>query len=281
MTAMGVSTARTAAAGTSPARMRDLIPAEWIKFSSLRSSLVSLAVIVACALYSAHDSSRSWIAMTGNGGPQALPDFDLGQTVFFAPFWLLLMAAVGAIGAMTVGAEHASGLIRTTLTAVPDRRRVVAAKIVVVAGVTAVAGFVSGAGSLAIGRVELAGRVSGITMTDDAAVRGMVVSTLLFPVCALAGMALATVVRNTAATVFTVVATFGFLPLLFKQDDSWWSVQGTDDMPCFAWFRLVVAAKGKIADPHITSVTHAWVTLAVWPVASILVTATVLQRRDV
>ena len=46
---------------------------------------------------------------------------------------LLPMLGAGALGAQSIVGEHASGLIRTTLVAVPDRGRVVLAKAAVVA----------------------------------------------------------------------------------------------------------------------------------------------------
>src|SRR4029453_12180199 len=48
--------------------------------------------------------------------------------------------AVGVLGVLTVTAEHTTGLIRTTYTATPHRRTVLAAKAAVVAGVTLIAG---------------------------------------------------------------------------------------------------------------------------------------------
>lgn len=55
---------------------------------------------------------------------------------------MLLALAAGAIGAVSVTGEYGSGLIRTTFTAVPARRSVMAAKAIVLTAVMTVFGAV-------------------------------------------------------------------------------------------------------------------------------------------
>jgi branched-subunit amino acid permease len=67
------------------------------------------------------------------------------------------MATAGTIGAMTVAGEHASGLIRTTFLAVPNRQHVVLAKAVVVASVTSAVGLVTATASFVTAQTILSG----------------------------------------------------------------------------------------------------------------------------
>lgn len=120
------------------ARLADLCAAEWIKLWSLRSTPVALSLGVALALYLAGASS---VHGAVPGAPHAVP-----RTAFYGPSWLLVMIGGGIAGAQSIVGEHASGLIRVTLAAVPDRRRFALAKAVVVASVMAATALVLAGG---------------------------------------------------------------------------------------------------------------------------------------
>ncbi|MFD2352414.1 hypothetical protein ACFSTC_28755 [Nonomuraea ferruginea] len=67
-------------------------------------------------------------------------------------------ACVALLAVLAVGGEYGTGMIGTTLTAIPRRGRVLAAKAAVVAGLTAVAGTVAVLVSALAGRLILPGR---------------------------------------------------------------------------------------------------------------------------
>ena len=94
------------------ARVTDLVAAEWLKlWSPWYTAAASAAVVVLSVVIAQHDPN---------------------PVHFDAPAWLLPMLAAGLLGAHTVVTEHATGLLRSTLIAVPDRRRLVAVKAAVV-----------------------------------------------------------------------------------------------------------------------------------------------------
>ncbi len=110
------------------ARFGDLCAAEWIKLWSLRSTPIMLGVGVTLALYLAgRNSAGGTMLPSGLKGP-----VDPNHAAFDGPSWVLAMIGAGMTGALALVGEHTSGLIRTTLLAVPRRRQVVVAKAAVV-----------------------------------------------------------------------------------------------------------------------------------------------------
>jgi hypothetical protein len=227
--------------------------AEWIKFFSLRSmplSLLGLAV---------------WYGYRGWRGTNV---FGHGVE------WFPVMAGTGALGALTVVSEHASGLIRTTFTAVPDRLRVAAAKTAVLTAV--MAGF----GVAVTGEVYgLSSRHVSLALTAPGVAALLVSTVVLMPLCALIGMAFGALIRNTAASMVAVCAFFLMVPLLFKSPTTRWSIDVGNALPCYAWARLGLLGHGKVVGGE--TFTAALAAFVLWPLVSAAVVAVVLDRRDV
>lgn len=238
---------------TSGARLTGLCAAEWTKLWSLRSAPVSFGLSVAFGLYVV--GYRSGLP----GGHDA---------AFDAALWSLLMIGAGLAGAQSLAGEYASGLIRTTLLAVPDRRRLALAKAIVVATVAAAVALILAVGGIGVAHFTAPARPGA----GGGALRAIGASVLVLPVCALAGLALAAVVRHAAGTGFAVCALLGFGPLLLRPGGNRWATLLAEALPYYAWARLARAGT--------MTVGAAWSVLAAWAAASLLLTVVVLDRRD-
>lgn len=99
--------------------MIDLLRSEWIKFRSVRSTVVVLALagvlVVAVALIAALNSGQGTTNLTS-----LTVGVSLGVLLF------------GALGVQVVGQEHRFSTIRATFSARPDRTAVMVAKLLVV-----------------------------------------------------------------------------------------------------------------------------------------------------
>lgn len=136
-----------------------------------------------------------------DGGFQASAAIiTLGASTGFAP--LLMAYTLGIIGVLSMGHEYRHGMIRATLTAVPQRWAVVAAKIVTVTVVAALASLAA----LLIGAVN-ATLFAGQDVAVDADLRGLVLGTMIYTsLFALAGLAFAGLVRNQAGAIVLLLA---------------------------------------------------------------------------
>lgn len=263
------------------ARFRDLVAAEWIKLRSLRSTWIAYGAtalaVIAFNAGTAYDTYNYWTERNAADRADFIQDGIPLQEAFTANAAMVMMLALGAIGALAIIGEYSTGTIRTTFAAVPARRSVMAAKAVVVTAVTTVFGaFVAGA-SFGLTQAILDGRDAGVSIGYPGALRVVLASALLAPVCALAGLALGAVIRHTAATMTASVVVILVLPMVLTDGRHWSAVAG-HAMPYQAWLRLVGVDYSPTAFPWTTS--GAWTVYAVWALAATVLAVTSVHRRD-
>lgn len=262
-----------------PARLTHVFAAEWIKFWSLRSTPVVLAAVTAWYVFRSYQDAQASYAVWLSLPPGLRDGFDPSGP-FRGPEWFLMMVVAASVGALVVVGEHASGLIRPTFTAVPDRLRVAAAKILVVAVSTTGVGALVTACSFALTAMVLHSHHIGFSLGDAGAPSLVASTTLMVPLCALAGLAIGAVVRNTATTIIVICVLFVLVPIAFKSDSTRWAVDVANALPCYAWARLTTMGHGHVVGGG-PSYSAAWTAFACWIVASAVVVAVNLHRRDV
>ncbi|MFD5435360.1 ABC transporter permease subunit [Kitasatospora sp. NPDC127067] len=275
------ATEPTGAATEPRARFGDLLAAEWIKFWSLRSipwvlGLGALASIAA-SLKSAVYTRDHWTP--GEGDPAVMARIALNDAFNLVSADILMLVA-GGLGAIVIAGEYATGLIRTTLAAVPDRRAVILAKACVLAAVLFGYGVLTVGISFGGSQAILAGTGIGQSVTDPAALRYVAAAVLFGPVCALVGLGLGTLIRHSAGAVVGTVVVLFFLPSLVTERYRW-SADLLHALPMPAWQRLArTTLAGMRPSEYPATVTGAWVTFAVWSLASVAVAAFAVHRRD-
>ncbi|MFF8644289.1 ABC transporter permease [Streptomyces sp. NPDC015345] len=275
-------------AGTTALRARftDLLAAERIKLRSLRSTYWVLGggalVVIAINANSACSNARRLAGMPQPpAGTERHFRFDPLHAAFVEPAWQLWMVIAATVGALCVFGEYTSGLVRTTFTAVPDRRAVIAAKTAVVAAVLCVLGVIVAGVSFGVTQALLR-EEGGLSVGDPGAVRAIAASALLAPVCALVGMALGAAIRHAAGTVVAVVGTLLLLPAVLQGDTYRWVKEIGNAMLLSAWRRLVEnPSVPGLAEKYPVTPAEAWTVFAVWPLVAVAVTVTVVCRRDV
>ncbi|PSM42381.1 ABC transporter permease [Streptomyces dioscori] len=172
------------------AGLRQALIHEWIKFRSVRSLVrPTLATAVVPVL------GAVFVARTGSLRPD---DTVLGAALTLSVTAQMLAAVVGAL---VITGEYGSGTIRTTFVATPRRGTVLAAKAVLLAGLTCTVALIS---------CTLAYLVEDMMLDDDTYAQGDPFPALLgvalsFAVAALLGLAVGTLVRHSAGAVTAVV----------------------------------------------------------------------------
>lgn len=174
---------------------------------------------------------------------------------------------VAIVAVMMAGNEYGTGMMQTTIAAVPRRLTVLFSKAAVLSAVVLVAGTIGVVGSLLIGGTVLPGRgfteahgYEAMSPADSATLRAAVGSVLYLALIGLIGLGTALVVRSSATAVGIVLGLLFFFPVLTQViDDPDWqrllqqvapmtaglSVQttiGVDRLPIGPWEGLGVVA---------------------------------------
>ncbi|MFJ4187383.1 ABC transporter permease [Kitasatospora sp. NPDC089509] len=287
MSTMTLVRPEAARAAVEPApRFTDLLAAEWIKLRSLRSTywVLALASLVAIAVnINAVHSDLTYI----DHPPARLPGFPPFR---YDPLYhglsdiacYLTAIAAGSLGAITVFGEYTTGLIRTTFAAVPDRRGVIAAKVLLIGGITALAGAVVSAVSFFATNAMLASRHVGLSITEGVSLRAVLAYAAIVPVCALIGMALGALLRHATASIVSLVLLFFILPLMFGGDRYRWLHEIGSHLPLSTVGRLTYNPDSSTTTSKwAPSVLDSWITMGVWAAVAVAVTVVVVRRRDV
>lgn len=176
--------------------------AEWIKLRTVRSTHYALLAGAAMIVL-----GLAWTAYVGSMGRPVRAAAPEGA------FLQLLQISLAVLGVLAVTSEYATGMIRSTLMAVPDRRRMLAAK----AGVVALVTFLSGSAILlttyATSRLAAGDRSLGFNATSFGEdLPRLFASALSVTVLALVGLGIGTLTRSTAGGVVGVVVLLFVLP---------------------------------------------------------------------
>lgn len=246
--------------------------AEWIKFRSVRSNLITLvAAGVALVAFGALFSS-----LAGNGG--AVPPNGGGSDSLSTAFGGLNVSQLilGVLGALFVASEYSTGLIRTMFAAVATRVPVLRAKAIVAGAgawvVMTAAAFVV----FFVGQAVYSGTAPTYSLSDDGVLRSVVGVGVYGAGVVLIGIALGFLLRSTAAAIGTLVGTLMLAPVLVGLlPDSIASPLGKI-LPSNAGaaFTTVVQNSDRLTP------TVGFAVFAGWVLGLLSVAVVVLRRRD-
>jgi ABC-2 type transport system permease protein len=184
--------------------MRLALHAEWTKVRTVAGPRwLLLGTIAATVALSVAVTSVMTCDAAGCGADTtklSLTGVQLGQ------------ALVVILAALVISGEYSSGMIRTTLAAVPHRSTVLAAKAVILTGVVAAAGTVAVLGSLLAGRLILPSQA--LSLAGGPTLRATAGSILYLALIALLSLGVATIVRDAATSIGVVLGLLYLVPIL-------------------------------------------------------------------
>lgn len=252
-----------------------VVRAEWTKLWSVRSTLWSLLVTVAIIVGLGALFCVARVARADRLDPRELRNFD--PTGFSLNGIFLAQLAVGVLGVMVMSSEYATGQIRATFGATPQRRLVLAAKVavfmVVVFGVSLVACFTA----FLVGQSILSAKFHQASLGDPSVLRAVVGGAIYLAVLGALGIGLGTILRRTAGAIAALVGLLLILPILVNFLPSPWSTDILKYLPLQAGNALFHTAARASTDLSL------WVGFAVfcaYAVASLAVGAALLSHRD-
>ncbi len=194
--------------------MRPALHAEWTKLRTLPGTgWLLLGVVAATVIISATVSASLSCSST------AACHVDITKLSLTGTY--LGQAVVAVVAVLAVGGEYGTGMIRTTLAAMPRRTTVLAAKAAVVTAVTLAAGTPAVLGSVLAGRLILPGHgytpANGypvLSLADGTVLRAAGGTVLYLALIALLSLGVATAVRDAAVAIGAVLGLLYLFPIL-------------------------------------------------------------------
>jgi ABC-2 type transport system permease protein len=252
----------------------DVLRSEWVKLRSVRSTFWALTVTVVLGIALGAVIS----AVTAH----AYAKFSVSQKLSWDPTGVsgagmaIAQLAIAVLGVLFISSEYSSGMIRTSLIAVPKRGRVLAAKSLVFAGVTFVVGEVTSFAAFFVGQALISGHAPYAVLGDPGVARAVVGGGLYLAALAVLSVAAGTLLRHPAAAIACMVAVLLVLPVIAQALPDSWRNPVTEFWP-------------TQAGSEITSVYHSAHTLQPWPGFGVMclfvaivygIAWTLLDRRD-
>ena len=257
--------------------MSSALRAEWTKLVTQRTTvwmlLGSLGAIVGLSAAAGATAHESTFVHGGDATRLSLVGFYLGQIV------------IATIAVSAISEEHASGMLRTTLSAMPRRHAVLAAKAANVSLLAAIVGLAGVAGCLLIGRLMFPGDgldplhgYALVSLGSGSTLRAALGSVLYLVLIAVLALGLGTLIRDTAVSIAAVVGLL-FLPPILAQ-----IVGGT----LAREIQRLAPMTAGMAVQHTTNLRalpiQPWPGLGIlagWSLAAMLLAGVALQARDV
>ncbi|MGW1619195.1 ABC transporter permease [Streptomyces sp. NPDC002172] len=220
MTVTPIAPARPAAYKVTGARV---LRSEWAKFWSLRSSWITLSVAVFLLVLFGTIAGYTYTAGAAAGGPPGQSSGDSDAVSLALTGVTFASLAVGVLGVLLSAGEYSTGMVRSTLTAVPRRLPVLWAKAVVIGPIALVLTTVGALAAFGLGAPGLDGEKISLSLGDDGVLRSLAGAGLYLGLVAVFGVALGVLLRNSAGAIASLVGILLILPgLASLLPDSWY-----------------------------------------------------------
>ncbi|TFB51761.1 ABC transporter permease subunit [Cryobacterium tagatosivorans] len=250
-----------------------ILRSEWIKLRTVRSTSWSYAIVVVISLGMAAIMSAALDLQDGGPMPAAVQAAFVVQASTFGVFFGQLV--VGVLGVLVVTGEYSTGMIRSTLTAVPRRLPALWAKAAVLFTATFVVGAIATLGSFLVAGPMLAGKGIHASLVDGAVIVPLLAGALYLALVAVFALGVGAILRNSAGGIAATLGMLLLLPIVLSMIPATWA---NDLVP----YLISNAGTGMMASGG-QAVMEPWQALLVvlgWLAVSLAGAALLLKRRD-
>lgn len=249
-----------------------IVRSEWIKLRTLRSTWWSYSVVVAIALGMAAIMSLALVEQIS-----VLPAAEQAQFVVmastFGVFFGQLVLAV--LGVLVVTGEYSTGMVKSTLTAVPRRLPALWAKAAVLFLATLVVGAIATIGSFLVVAALLATHGITANLFDGAVIVPLLAGALYLALVAVFALGVGTMLRSSAGGIAATLGALLLLPIVLSMIPTAWAADLVSYLISNAGAGMMASGAPAIMEP--------WQALLVvlgWVTVSLAGAAVLLKRRD-
>ncbi|MFD1845913.1 ABC transporter permease [Arthrobacter flavus] len=265
-----------------------VLKSEWIKISTVRSSVIliisTVIVMVGLAALGAwsfatlaqSDAEMSAEFQIPLDGPGSAAVMALTVPSSGLTFGQLTIASLAVV---LIASEWTTGMIRSTLVAVPKRTPALLAKTVIVAGIAFLVGLASALASYLIAQPVLASANIDFALTEDGVLASIINTGTFLALVAVISMSIGILLRNSAGGIVTAVAVFFVLPLIGELLSGLadWVPDAVRFLPGTAGLQMVAVTASEEA----LSRWEGGLVMGAWALLLLVIALLVAKKRDV
>ena len=281
MTAITTGRARPSAvpAPSRPAGLVGTLRSEFTKIRSVRSTYWSLILLVVtgiawsvafCAGEAAH-----WPHMTA----QAKAGFDPTQSSIVG-LALLGQLVIVVLGTLSITSEYSTGMIRTSLSVMPRRRILYAAKAAVFTAIALVVAFLTSFAAFFIGQALLSSTHASATLSQPNVLRAVTCAALYVALCGLFSFGLGMILRSTAGAMAAAYGLLFLVPQLAKALPSTWYADVVRWLPGGDVVNAITSTQTSSLSPNMFPAWGEFAVFGAYTVAVLVTGAVLFRRRD-
>ena len=204
------------------------------------------------------------------------PDIYDATQASLAGMLVLGPLVIVVLGALVFTAEYSTGIIRTSLIAMPRRIVLYVAKAVAFAAVALAVSLATAFLAFFLGQALLASSHHSATLAGPGVLRAVIGSALYLTLCGLFALGAAAIIRNTAGTIATMIGLLFVIPVLvnvlpWRDDLVRW-------LPTSAARAISATVGGQ--DPHLFSRWGQFAVFAVCTAVLLIVGGILFRKRD-
>ena len=260
---------------TGRAGLPGALRSEFTKLRSVRSTYWTLLALVVVSI-----GIGAAISAGSANQPHSPGDgFDATQVSLIA-FFELGQLVIAVLGALTITSEYSTGMIRTSLTAMPRRGTVYAAKAAVFGAVALVVSLVTSFLAFFVGQAILHGTVHA-TLSQQDVLRAIVGSALFVTVVGLIAFGVGAIIRHSAGAITTVIGMMFIIPIIVQVLPQTWRYDLIRFLPDSAGRVIsitVMPSGGEVY--HMWSAWPQFAVTAVYAVVLLAIGAYLFRKRD-
>jgi ABC-2 type transport system permease protein len=245
---------------------------EFTKIRSVRSTYWTLLTLMVITVGFGALASAGAASNAGHLGPgfdptmRSLGGLYIGQLI------------IAVLGALVVTSEYSTGMIRTSLTALPRRGTVFAAKGVVFGAVALVTGLVTSFCSFFVGQAIMASKHINATLADPHVLRAVIGGGLFLAACGLLAFGIGMILRHTAGAITAAIGLLFVLSILVNFLPQSWQVHVDKWMPAIAGSQVWTVVGG--GGPPMLSAWAGFATLCAYAAVAIVAGLVMFRTRD-
>jgi hypothetical protein len=247
---------------------------EWTKLRTVRSTMWALIVTVLSTVGFGVLLTAIAVSQWDHRSLAEISGFD--PLLYSYAGLNVAQLCIGVLGVLVMTSEYATGVIRLTFGATPQRRLLLGAKVATFSVVVAVVSLVSCVTVFFICQAILASKHAGVSIADPGVLRAVVGGAVHMMLIGVIAVGVGAIVRHTAGAVALLFGVLLIVPGLVQLLPAPWNNDITLYLPNSAG----AAMSAVVRFPNLLAPLGGFLVLGAYAVATLAVASFVLVRRD-